>query len=67
MDDGRVMSGPVSDFDFHPDEDQVRVFTVGPGGVLRFSSDVYVCAARYGDVVLWHYAFAALLRDQPHQ
>jgi hypothetical protein len=35
----------------------VRVFTVGPGGVLPFSSDVYVCAARYGDVVLWHYAF----------
>jgi hypothetical protein len=27
-------------------------------GVLRFSNDVYVCAARYGDVVLWHYAFA---------
>ena len=62
-----MMSEPVSDFDFHPDEDQVRVFTAGPGGVLRFSSDVYVCAARYGDVVLWHYAFAALLRDQPHQ
>jgi hypothetical protein len=36
----------------------VRVFTAEPGGVLRFSSDVYVCAARYGDVVLWHYAFA---------
>ena len=52
------MSGPVMDFDFHPDEDGVRVFTAEPDGVLRFSSDVYVCAARYGDVVLWHYAFA---------
>jgi hypothetical protein len=26
--------------------------------VLRFSGDVYVSAARYGDVVLWHDAFA---------
>jgi len=58
VDDGRVVSGPVRDFDFHPDEDGVRVFTAEPGGVLRFGSDVYVCAARYGDVVLWHYAFA---------
>jgi hypothetical protein len=53
-----VVSGPVKDFDFHPDEDQVRVFTADPGGVLRFSSEVYVSAARYGDVVLWHYTFA---------
>ncbi len=52
------MSGPVRDFDFHPDEEGVRVFTAEPAGVLRFSSEVYVCAARYGDVVLWHYAFA---------
>src|SRR5947209_1961270 len=58
VDDGAVISEPVRDFDFHPDEDQVRVFTVDPGGVLRFSSEVYVSAARYGDVVLWHYAFA---------
>jgi hypothetical protein len=35
-----------------------RVFTVHPDGVLRWDSDVYVGAARYGDVVLWHYAFA---------
>ncbi len=49
---------PVRDFDFHPDEDTVRVFTAEPGGVLRFSTDLYVCAARYGEVVLWHYAFA---------
>ena len=26
--------------------------------MLRFSRDVYVSAARYGEVVLWHYAFA---------
>ena len=36
----------------------MRVFEAGPGGVLRFSGDVYVSAGRYGDVVLWHYAFA---------
>jgi hypothetical protein len=57
VDVGAVVSGPVSDFDFHP-EDEVRVFTSEPGGVLRFSGDVYVCAARYGGVVLWNYAFA---------
>jgi len=53
-----VISGRVRDFDFHPDEDEVRVFTAEPGGVLRFSGEVYVCAVRYDDVVLWHYAFA---------
>jgi hypothetical protein len=26
--------------------------------VLRLSGDVHVSAARYGDIVLWHYAFA---------
>lgn len=36
----------------------MRVFEAGPGGVLRFSGDAYVSAGRYGDVVLWHYAFA---------
>ena len=48
----------LRDFDFHPDEDEVRVFVTGPGGILRFSDDVCVYAARYDDVVLWHYAFA---------
>ena len=48
----------VRDFDFHPDEDHVRVFTAGPGAVLRFTDDVCVYAVRYQDVVLWHYAFA---------
>ncbi len=36
----------------------MRVFTSGPDGVLRLSGDAYVSAARYGDVILWHYAFA---------
>lgn len=53
-----MTSGPVSDYDFHPDEDHVRVFTAEPGGVLRFGGDIYVCAERHGEVVLWHYAFA---------
>jgi hypothetical protein len=50
--------GPARDFDFHPDEDGVRVFSAQPGGVLRLSDDFYVSAERHGDVLLWHYAFA---------
>jgi hypothetical protein len=53
---GRPMR--VRDFDFHPDEDDVRVFVTEPRGVLRIGDDVYVSAGRYGDVILWHYAFA---------
>ena len=53
-----MSAGPVSDFDFHPDEDEVRVFAVGPGGVLRLDDEACVYAVRYGDTVLWHYAFA---------
>ena len=49
---------PVRDFDFHPGEDAVRVFTSGANGVLRLTGDVYVSVARYGDIVVWHYAFA---------
>ena len=26
--------------------------------MLRFGGDLYVSTARYGDTVLWHYAFA---------
>ena len=48
----------IRDFDFHPGEDEVRVFSAGPGGVLRFDDDVCVYAVRYDDVVLRHYAFA---------
>ncbi|HEY2577955.1 MAG TPA: DUF402 domain-containing protein [Streptosporangiaceae bacterium] len=49
---------PVCDYDFHPDEGSVRVFTAGPGGVLRTDTEAFASASRYGDVVLWHYAFA---------
>jgi hypothetical protein len=49
---------PVHDYDFHPDEDSVRVFTAGPDGILRNDNEVYVSVGRYGDVVLWHFAFA---------
>jgi Protein of unknown function (DUF402) len=55
---GLVTTRAVRDFDFHPDEDDVRVFVTGPGGVLRLGDDVYVSAGRYGDVILWHCAFA---------
>jgi hypothetical protein len=50
--------GPARDFDFHPDEGGVRVFSAQPGGVLRLSDDFYVSAERHGDVLLWHYALA---------
>lgn len=55
---GLVATRAVRDFDFHPDEDDVRVFVTEPGGVLRLGDDIYVSAGRYGDVILWHYAFA---------
>ena len=35
---------PVRDFDFHPDEEGVRVFVAGPAGVLRLDDDGYVSA-----------------------
>jgi hypothetical protein len=54
---GEVTTRAVRDFDFHPDEDDVRVVVTEPGGVLRLGGDVYVSAGRYGDVILWHYAF----------
>jgi hypothetical protein len=62
-----VTAGPVRDFDFHPDEDDVRVFTVHQDGVLRWDSDAYVGAARYGDVVFVALRVRpALVQDQPH-
>jgi hypothetical protein len=57
-DDVLVSVGSVRDFDFHPDEDDVRVFTVDAAGVLRLDPAVFVSHARYDDAVLWHYAFA---------
>jgi hypothetical protein len=53
-----VSVGSVRDFDFHPDEDDVRVFTVDAAGVLRFDAAVFVSYVRYDDSILWHYAFA---------
>lgn len=50
--------GSVRDFDFHPDEDDVRVFTVDAAGVLRLDAAVFVSHARYEGAILWHYAFA---------
>ena len=41
----------------------MRVFTSRPDGVLRRSGGVYVSAARHGDIVLWHYAFARYARS----
>jgi hypothetical protein len=49
---------PVCDFDFHPDEPDVRLFTMPRRGVLRLDERVFVAEVRYGDVVLRHYAFA---------
>jgi predicted RNA-binding protein associated with RNAse of E/G family len=45
------------DHDFHPREDTVRVFSHPPAGVLRVDADALVAVARYGDVLLWHFAF----------
>jgi hypothetical protein len=57
-DDVLMSVGSVRDFDFHPDEDDVRVFTVEAAGVLRLDRDVFVSHARYDAAILWHYAFA---------
>jgi len=46
-----MTTDPVRDFDLHPDEDDVRVFTAQPAAVLRLSDDAYLSAAHYGDVV----------------
>lgn len=46
------------DFDFHPDEDDVRVFTIPRSGLLRTDPGNLVYEVRYEDVVMRHYAFA---------
>jgi hypothetical protein len=46
------------DYDFHPDEDTVRVFRTPPRGVVRLDDEVAVTEALYDGVVLRHYAFA---------
>jgi hypothetical protein len=47
------------DFDFHPDEPEVRLFTVARAGVLRADEEAVVYEVRYGEVVLRHYAFGS--------
>jgi len=56
--DSPVSSDPFLDFDFHPDEDQVRVFTIPRSGLLLADLRTVVYEIRYGDVVMRHYAFA---------
>jgi hypothetical protein len=46
-----------ADFDFHPDESTVRVFTTPEPGVLRLDDDVAITEAVESGVVLRHYAF----------
>lgn len=33
-----MATGPAQDFDFHPDEDAVRVFACEPAGVLHLAA-----------------------------
>jgi hypothetical protein len=47
----------VYDFDFHPDEPTVRLFSVSD--VLRLDEEAFVARARYVDVVLHHYAWTS--------
>ncbi|MFI7699954.1 hypothetical protein [Nonomuraea sp. NPDC049480] len=48
----------LHDFDFHPGESEVRLFTLPRAGVLRADEEAVVHEVRHGDVVLRHYAFA---------
>lgn len=48
----------IRDFDFHPDEPFVRVFSVPRSNVLRLDDHTFVSETRIGDIVLRHYAFA---------
>lgn len=48
----------LHDFDFHPGESEVRLFTVPRAGVLRADEEAVFYQVCYGDVVLRHYAFA---------
>ncbi len=51
------MSEVRADYDFHPDESTVRVFTTPPSGVLQLDDDVAITQAVESGVVLRHYAF----------
>jgi hypothetical protein len=46
----------IRDHDFHPPDD-VRLFPMPIPGVLRLDDSMFVAVVRYGDIVLWHYAF----------
>lgn len=46
-----------ADYDFHPDESTVRVFTTPASGVLQLDDDVAITEAVTSGVVLRHYAF----------
>ncbi len=45
------------DYDFHPDESTVRVFTTPASGVLQLDDDVAITETIMRGVVLRHYAF----------
>jgi hypothetical protein len=47
----------IRDYDFHP-PDEVRLFSIPEPGVLRLDDRAFVAVVRYGEVVVWHYAFA---------
>jgi hypothetical protein len=53
---GRSAVELIRDHDFHP-PDEVRLFPMPTPGVLRLDDAMFVAVVRYGDVLLWHYAF----------
>lgn len=57
MSRGLVGEGVVHDFDFHPDEETIRVFAAVD--VPRLDADAFVARVRYDEVVLHHYAWAS--------
>jgi hypothetical protein len=47
----------IRDYDFHPPDD-VRLFPMPEPGILRLDDRGFVAVVRYGEMVVWHYAFA---------
>jgi hypothetical protein len=47
----------VRDYDLHPPDD-LRLFPMPEPGILRLDDRAFVAVVGYGDIVLWHYAFA---------
>ncbi len=47
----------IRDFDFHPNEPHIRVFSCPRSSVLRWDDLCFVSESRIDDVVLRHYAF----------